>query len=262
MKKTVFGTKEWASSTLNLKQTGCPSCCVYCFASAMAIQYKRATPKSWGTPVVNGVPKFGKRAGTIMMPSTHDIRESNVDAFIEMMTTALNAGNDVLIVSKPALDVIRKVVMAIPAGCAHQVLFRFTIGSADDNILSLWEPHAPAFAERLSSLCMVHGLGFETSVSCEPMLDSDIHRVVEQVRPFVTDAIWLGKANSLVQRVSTNTAGNPEWLARARALDKLWTDEAVRALYERYKDDPKVKWKESLKKILGIAVPTKAGLDI
>ena len=263
-KKPVSGTKEWAASNLNLKQTGCENNCQYCYAQAMAIQYKRATPESWSKPVVKGQPKFGKRVGTIMMPTTHDITENNVDAFIEMMTKALELGNNVLIVSKPRLAVIAKVLEAtanIP-GAVSRVLFRFTIGSAHDDVLKFWEPGAPSFEERLNCLRYVHSAGFQTSVSSEPMLDSDIHLVVEATAPYITDAIWLGKANKTAARVSLNTNGDKRMKDAARALDVLWHDEAIKALYERYKDNPKVKYKESIKKVVGIEVPVEAGLDI
>jgi hypothetical protein len=33
-------------------------------------------------------------------------------------------------------------------------------------------------------------------------------------------------------------------------------------LYERYRDNPLIKWKESIKKVVGIDLLTEAGLDI
>jgi hypothetical protein len=42
----------------------------------------------------------------------------------------------------------------------------------------------------------------------------------------------------------------------------LFTDERVMELYGLYKDNPKIKWKESMKKRIGLEVPTEAGLDI
>ena len=40
--KIVFGTKEWADENVNI-QNGCPNDCRYCYAKAMAVQYKRET---------------------------------------------------------------------------------------------------------------------------------------------------------------------------------------------------------------------------
>jgi hypothetical protein len=39
------------------------------------------------------------------------------------------------------------------------------------------------------------------------------------------------------------------------------SDDNIKALFERYKGNPKVKWKESIKKVVGIALATEAGLD-
>ena len=38
-------------------------------------------------------------------------------------------------------------------------------------------------------------------------------------------------------------------------------DEAIRALYARYHKDPLVKWKDSIKAVVGLARPNVAGLD-
>ena len=63
----------------------------------------------------------------------------------------------------------------------EQLLFRFTVGSAKDDVLSFWEPGAPTFAERMASLELAWAHGYQTSVSCEPMLDGHIEDVVHRV---------------------------------------------------------------------------------
>ncbi len=37
---------------------------------------------------------------------------------------------------------------------------------------------------------------------------------------------------------------------------------AVRVQYDRYWDNPKVKWKDSIKKVVGLVRPTRKGLNI
>jgi DNA repair photolyase len=228
----------------------------------MAIQYKRATPESWLEPIIKGQPKFGKRKGTIMMPTTHDITAKNVDEFIVMMTHALDEGNDLLIVSKPIPHVIAKVRDAIPPAAKARVLFRFSIGSVDDKTLRLWEPFGPKFGVRMKALMETHALGFRTSVSAEPMLDADADALIVATLPYITDAIWMGKANMLKARVSMNTRKDPKMMASADELNNIWTDDAVRVLYAKHGGNPQVKWKESMKEILGLDRPTEAGLDI
>jgi hypothetical protein len=55
---------------------------------------------------------------------------------------------------------------------------------------------------------------------------------------------------------------NVETLARGKALMATQTDDRIRELYAKLKDDPKIKWKESIKKVVGIDIPTESGLDI
>jgi hypothetical protein len=42
----------------------------------------------------------------------------------------------------------------------------------------------------------------------------------------------------------------------------FYDEKAVKALYARFKNDPMIKWKESIKKIVGIEVPVEKGLDV
>jgi len=39
-------------------------------------------------------------------------------------------------------------------------------------------------------------------------------------------------------------------------------DEMIFAIYETYKDNPIIKWKDSIKKIVGIEPPPESGMDI
>lgn len=39
-------------------------------------------------------------------------------------------------------------------------------------------------------------------------------------------------------------------------------DGNIEILYEHYKDDPMIKWKDSIKKVVGIERPTETGMDI
>jgi len=230
----------------------------------MAIRFKRATPDSWSMPILNpaSVSKgYGKRTGRIMFPTSHDITDCNADSSLAVLTKMLKAGNDVLVVSKPHLDMTKRMVAELEQ-FKGQVTFRYSIGSASSDVLRLWEPGAPSFEERLESIRFAHGAGFQASVSCEPMLDQHIDLVIEAVRPYVTDSIWIGKANQLRAAISLNCPGNNEAILAANQLIAWQSDEAVLAIYEKFKDDPIIKWKDSIKKVVGIARPDEAGLDI
>jgi hypothetical protein len=173
----------------------------------------------------------------------------------------LNAGNEVLVVMKPHLDCVRTLSKAL-AAFKERVMFRFTIGSASDTVLGYWEPHAPLFKERLAALKHAYEAGYRTSVSCEPMLDSTPDTLIAVVRPYVTDSIWLGKANHLRQIVSINCPGDREAQRRADALVRAQDDATIRALYQRYKSDPLIRWKDSIKKVVGLRRPEQKGLDV
>jgi len=261
-KKGVSGTYEWAASTANCV-VGCFGNCIYCYARTKAINSGIRTPKNWDEEIISlkaMSKKLGKRKGRVMFPSLHDISVENLAACSVFLERLLSVGNDVLIVSKPHLECIEFLCAAF-AMYKGQILFRFTIGSADNNVLQTWEPNAPLFPERVRSLKHAFNAGFRTSISCEPMLDDNIKAVIDQVQGYVTDAIWLGKANKLIERMVANGCSGST-LKLGRDLEALQSDENIKALYEQYKNDPKIKWKESIKAVVGLKIPTKKGLDI
>jgi DNA repair photolyase len=261
--KPVTGTGEWASSNVNI-QSGCEHDCRYCYAKSMAIRFKRATTDTWSTPVIRdeAVGKgYEYREGQIMFPSTHDITPRNIEECLAVLRKLLNAGNPVLIVSKPHMECVKRMCDEL-ADYRARILFRFTIGSADNRALKRWEPGAPTFGERLQALKWAHSKGYATSMSCEPMLDAHIDRVITAVEPYVTDSIWLGRANHLRGILALNCPGDVGVRKHADELIATWDDTAVKALYQRYKNHPLIRWKDSIKEVVGVERPTEKGLDI
>jgi len=257
--KPVFGTTEWAASNANCI-AGCSHNCHYCYAKTMAIRFHRKSTETWKDEEQKPLKKIGKRIGRIMFPTTHDISPKNVDYCFEYLNKILSVGNEVLIVSKPHFEVFERFCKEF-SSYKDKILLRFTIGSASSDTLALWEPGAAGFKERLNSLDLVYTAGFKTSVSCEPMLDTDMSKLIEKVRPFVNDCIWLGIMNSPFVRLSINKAPK-EVIEEAKKLINFYDNKTVNELYSRYKNDPLIKWKESIKKIVGIEVPLEKGLDI
>jgi DNA repair photolyase len=265
--RAATGTREWASSNVNV-MLGCEHDCRYCYARSSARRFGRVEPGQWADEVVQ--PKllrkgFSKRKGTVMFPTTHDITPANMEHTLLILGRLLAKGNDVLVVSKPHRLTVETMCAAY-AAYKDQILFRFTIGSCNDDTLTLWEPGAPDFQERLGALKHAHRQGFKTSVSMEPMLDTQEERIVHTFRsvvPFVTDAVWLGKMNKATERLKRNGFGDDVKLMRAaEALVESQRDERILALYARLKDEPRIKWKESIKSVVGIEIPTEAGLDV
>ena len=257
------GTQEWAASNVNI-QDGCEHDCRYCYAKTMAIRFKRATAASWSKPRLRQHDLnrgFTKRAGRIMFPTAHDITARNLDECLAVLTRMLAAGNDLLIVSKPRPACIARLCDEL-ASYRSQIVFRFSIGSTNDAVLSYWEPGAPSFQERLASLRTAYLKDLQTSVSGEPMLDGNPDALIAAVRPYVTDSIWLGKINRLRNILPLNCPRDPEAVRRGDALVALQSDKAIRALYARHPKDPMIKWKDSIKTVIGLNRPTAAGLDV
>jgi uncharacterized Fe-S cluster-containing radical SAM superfamily protein len=261
--RQVSGTKEWAHQNENLIR-GCRHDCKYCYAKAIAVQNGKNTAGNWKNETVN-VNKlskgFRKREGRIMFPSSHDITPQHLTECITFLDHIIKPGNEVLLVSKPHLECIK----AICDQFTHykdKILFRFTIGSSDSAVLKFWEPGAPDFGERLAALNYAYSQGFQTSVSCEPMLDGNIDQVINMVSPFVTDSIWLGKMNKPGNRLAINGVNDPTTISRAKQLMTMHSDAWIQELYTRYKDNPQIKWKESIKKVVGLDIPVEKGLDV
>jgi DNA repair photolyase len=147
------GTQEWSVKTVNCC-TGCSHDCLYCYAKGMAIRFKQVTAGQWLLEQVRpkDVSKQHKKYdGQVMFPSSHDITPGNIDACIEVLRNLIDVGNQVLVVSKPHLDCIEKICCEFEE-YRDQILFRFSIGACDNNVLSYWEPNAPSYEERFAAL--------------------------------------------------------------------------------------------------------------
>jgi DNA repair photolyase len=261
MRAKIFGTKDWTASTVNCC-TGCANNCRYCYAKGMAIRFKRLTAVEW--PIERVRQKDVDRPqrlypGRIMFPSSHDITPGNFEACMTVLDKLIGGGNQVLIVSKPRYDIIREICLEFRED-RDKILFRFTIGAMNDDVLRFWEPGAPSFAERLDSLTYAFCSGYKTSVSIEPMLDSDnVLDLILTVEPFVTDAIWLGMMNHIRKNIIIDSA------AMEAAVSRIETGQAkerIKVLYEVLKDNPKIKWKSCMKRLLGLPPNQEPGMDI
>jgi len=245
------GTYEWATENKNMF-IGCKNNCKYCYARAKALRFKRIkSPEDWMQMRNNKNKTKPKHVdGRIMFPSTHDIFPDYIEETIEFLNKWFEYGNEFLITSKPRLEVIDRLTKELE-GYKNQITFRFTIGSMDDNVLKFWEPEAPSFKERMESLRLAHKRGYKISVSCEPFLDNTIYRMVDIFSPYVTDTIWIGKMNEIKSRVDTSrwTKDDFKYLT---IIEKQQSDEMIHTLYEYFKMNPKIKWKDTIKKVIGL----------
>jgi len=87
------------------------------------------------------------------------------------------------------------------------------------------------------------------------MLDNQIERVIKKVDPFVTETIWIGKVNRLLGttgrgRLEFNGVLNKKTLQRAEELNEWQNNDNIIKLYNRLKNNHKIKWKASIKHVL------------
>ena len=259
--KPIRGTREWAVAALDCC-TGCPHDCRYCYGRFDQVErHKTLTAKEWRIcrihedDVERVWPLY---PGQVMFPTTHDILPENLAACMRVIGGLLSAGNRVLVVTKPHLACIEELCRAF-TGYRERLLFRFTITARDPALLSFWEPGAPRYPERKASLSHAHGAGFATSVSVEPMLDTgDVVAMVRELLPWVTHSIWLGKMNRIAERVAVDGAEAEE---AVRKIHEGQSDDKIRDLYRQLRDEPLLRWKESIKQVLGLPLAQQAGED-
>jgi len=243
------GTKEWAEVTENI-QIGCANGCLYCYAADKAAKMYGGWCKrdEWTSERLTKraeIKSYPARDGVIMFPSTHDITPFNLDTYIRVAKLMLEKGNKVLIVSKPRMGCVKKMIREFEL-YRKLVLFRFTMGTVQENVSLLWEPGAPLPRERRECLALAFGNGFRTSVSIEPMLEGYqmTEILVEWVRPFVTDTIWIGKMNKPELRVQK------DYHYLLEKIRNMQSDEQIMELYTWFKDDGMIRWKDSIELVV------------
>lgn len=253
MSRKKTGTKEWAEVNKNISR-GCDHNCRYCYARSNAKRFKLIENEDeWKKKKI--IPKKleekpRKVKGRIMFPTTHDILPDCINETVEYLRGWLEVGNEILIVSKPHLECIKRICDELK-DYKKQIVFRFTIGSMNNDVLKFWEPGAPSFDERFKSLKYAHEKGFITSVSCEPYLDNKISQMALKLVPYVDDTIWIGKMNRIGQRVNTDNWSKDDF----KYLDKIkesQTDDFINKLYRKFRFNEKIKWKDSIKQVLGL----------
>jgi len=248
-KNSISGTYEWSDKTYNFL-TGCKNDCIMCYAKENSVRFNRSTTESWKNEFVrlkDLTKRIPKHDGIVMFPSSHDITPNHLPESIMMIANILKAGNTVLIVSKPNLTCISKICETF-TDYKNRIIFRFTIGSTDSVILKFWEPFAPDFNERLACLQLCHSLGYQISVSCEPLLQKNVDELVNALSPYINETIWIGKPNHLLHRVRMNGHGDPETIQKCHEL-LAWINDPgfIQELYAKYKDNPMIRFKKSFR---------------
>lgn len=262
----ISGTKEWAENSVNCV-TGCAHGCRYCYARERAVRYRQVdNPAAWTIERVrrHDVVKTRKLLpGRVMFPTTHDLTPGVALDAIAVLVNLLAAGNHVLVVSKPHRVVIEQLIFELsqrhPIGHRNQVVFRFTVGTLDPEVAAYWEPFAPTPDERLQCARIVRDAGYPVGFSMEPALEPP-DRLIPAARTLLelaTDVVWIGKLNSARARwLPAGTEQDEPMMAR---LEAGQTNAAVREVYDALAAEPRIRWKESYKKVLGLDLQQEAG---
>ena len=258
----IRGTREWAVAGVNC-YIGCQHGCRYCYARYKSVvKNEVVSADQWRQPIIRPeeiTRKYPLYPGTVMFPTEHDIHPEILDDCLTVLRKLIDAGNKVLVVSKPHLSCIKEICHAFTVS-RKQILFRLTITAKDNTILGFWEPGAPSFEERLSSLCYAFNQGYSTSVSIEPMPDCEnIEELISDLAPYVTHSIWLGRMNKIQERVCCDSATMQQEIER---IGESQSDENIKKLYKRLHHNTIIRWKESIKEVVGLELAKEPGLDI
>lgn len=230
--KKISGVQEWSDCSISI-QYGCSHHCTYCWGEKMAKRFGRIPEKGWEYPRLKTKDelKHLPRNKKIMCFGTHDIDKNNLQICIQCINILLSRGNRVLIVSKPHLECIKAILENNNIfNSKNRIEFRFTIGTLDDTTREIYEPNAPTIAERFLCVKFLNEHGIEPSISCEPLLDVDINGGLSIVYSLLSNCrvkeIWIGAL---------------QYVKKGEGLPNL----NYRAIYDYYKTNPKIKFKDS-----------------
>jgi len=268
-KKT--GTREWSDVSINCS-SGCTHGCLYCYARFVARQYGRLKvggdwrlEKPKDVDAIRRDPQYRRRyPGVVMFPTTHDITPETAEACLETLRILLRAGNSVLLVTKPHMELADRIASVVydawRSDADARVEIRCTIGALDEAIARDWEPFAPAPSDRIQCLKFFRLQGLPTSVSMEPLLDpASAREIVSAVAEHVSHTIWVGKMNQLSARLKWffNECQDVDRLVRLRAriqtLEFWQSDARVMSVVDALSHHPagaKIRWKDSYQEVI------------
>jgi DNA repair photolyase len=242
----LTNTKQWAKYTINLFTGKCQNGCIYCYRNADIGRFKQSPEKGIKADFL--YKDFRKRDELTMYPSSHDIRFEDIEQHIAFLKNFLRSGSPILIVTKA--DMVCSIMLCKALNqYKEQVEFRFTIGSLNNDITRFYEPNAPSLFSRLNSLIRAYNNGYKTSLSIEPMLDKYPERVIKDVLPFVTESIWIGKLNLAKVRLTLNGHAD-KWPQIQELVNWQSNDQNILELVQRLSKYPKIKWKDSIQKVI------------
>lgn len=255
MKLAKSGTYDWSASTYNIKKGSvrCPNDCKYCYIKTIDMRFKRnvdfvidienlvcdsepkKVTKQW-RKVTDANSKY------IMMPSSHDIFDNNVNDICVVSHKMIDAGHDVLLVSKPRLSCIDYIIDYFKRTPDEQfaqrhIDFKLTIGSYDNSDIRFWEGNAPSFEERIECVKRLHENGYTVGISAEPLLTTNPVRLFEILEPYI-DSIWFGEMNYSSSLIKVITAEDKLYIDKLKIISSQFPTYIKQLMNNR-----KVYWK-------------------
>ena len=92
------------------------------------------------------------------------------------------------------------------------------------------------------------------------MLDGgDVVAMIHDLLPVVSHSIWIGSMNRVGERVICDSPAMAREIAR---IEREQDDARIWEIYRQLRDLPIIRWKESIKTVLGLAPAAEPGLDI
>jgi DNA repair photolyase len=243
----ITGTKEWAPEKNNCIRR-CSNNCVYCYAKGNAIRFKQCTKEEWEHEIAKTNARPRKHKGRVMFPTSHDLHYKNIGLWSGHLDALIKLGNDMLIVSKPEWDAMSYIIDKYKdTPYKDKIEFRFTIGTDDEETRKFWEPNAPSMSERIRCLRYAYQCGFKTSVSMEPLLVDDPTAFIKKIEPYVTGEIWIGLMNYI-----TTEWFQPHQMVWFNEQKRINSIENITKVYATTKDNPKIRYKDSIRDLLGL----------
>ena len=260
--KSKTGTGEWCTHEADVG-VGCENNCRYCYAACTAHRFR----DSWGMPRdqwhnyrhrldwVEKILNSRLNGATVMFPTKHDFNCHNWQDAAKCIKHMINSGNRVLMVTKGgkwADSVITWLVENDYLRNPTEFELRVTI-TGFFATCKFWEPGASR-TERLDTLHEANDRSIRTSVSCEPLLEAeticDRHDIIRLSLHSCTGDVWVGKLRNLNQRVDLSKVTNGQHARYIAPLIEMQTDENILRLVDAFKNEPRVKWKDSIREVI------------
>lgn len=137
--KSTTGTREWSEVSSNIGR-GCANNCRYCYGREWALRHGLIShPNQWSAETLNAKPPKVPRNKVVMFPTVHDIAPFYLEMAVANLHHLLEAGNKVPLVSKPRRACIERIGAEFSRH-KERLLFRFSIGSLQEELAAFWEP--------------------------------------------------------------------------------------------------------------------------